>query len=82
VAFETLDDMIRSDARRHDPHKARRELHQGAQQGHPQGHGQDGDLDAPELLRRADLRGVGLEPRVVDRYFPARPRASAASAST
>ena len=54
------------DARRHDPaaaarrHPAReggQELHQGAQQGHPQGDVQDGHLDAPELLRRAGLRG-------------------------
>ena len=37
--------------------KAVTELHQGAQQGHPQGDVQDGDLDAAELLRRADLRG-------------------------
>ena len=33
-------------------------LHQGAQQGHPQGDVQDGDLDAAELLRRTDLRGA------------------------
>ena len=54
------------DARRHDPAAAARrrhareggqELHQGAQQGHPQGDVQDGHLDAAELLRRADLRG-------------------------
>ena len=53
------------DARRHDPsgHPDRRharagghQLHQGAQQGHPQGDVEDGDLDAAELLRRADLR--------------------------
>ena len=54
------------DTRRHDPpaaarrHRAReggQELHQGAQQGHPQGDVQDGRVDAPELLRRAALRG-------------------------
>ena len=54
------------DARRHDPpaaagrHHAReggQELHQGAQQGHPQGDVQDGHLHAPELLRRAGVRG-------------------------
>ena len=39
------------------PPGGRQELHQGAEQGDPQGHGQDGDLGAPELLRRADLRG-------------------------
>ena len=58
VAFETLDDMIRQGLLPGIDHRARREeLHQGAQQGDPQGHGQDGDLDAPELLRRPDLRG-------------------------
>ena len=54
------------DARRHDPpadpgrrhaRAGREELHPRAQQGHPQGDVQDGHLDAPELLRRADLRG-------------------------
>ena len=37
--------------------KAVKQLHQGAQQGHPEGDVQDGHLDAAELLRRADLRG-------------------------
>src|SRR5437773_6364443 len=54
------------DARRHDPRgpldrhrpdEGGEELHQGPRQGHPQGHGQDGDLDAPELHGRPDLRG-------------------------
>ena len=43
-----------------DGHHARQgghQLHQGAQQGHPEGDVQDGHLDAAELLRRADLRG-------------------------
>jgi glutamate synthase (NADPH/NADH) large chain len=31
-------------------------LHQGDRQGHPQGDVEDGDLDLPVLLRRADLR--------------------------
>ena len=61
------------DARRHDPpagprrHPARarrHELHQGAQQGHPQGDVEDGDLDAAELLRRADLRSGRPRPGV------------------
>ena len=39
------------------PRARRAQLHQGAQQGHPQGDVEDGDLDAAELLRRADLRG-------------------------
>ena len=54
------------DARRHDPaghaagadaREGGAQLHQGAQQGHPQGDVQDGHLDAAKLLRRADLRG-------------------------
>ena len=54
------------DAGRHDPAARHRggdprargaQLHQGAQQGHPESHVEDGDLDAAELLRRADLRG-------------------------
>ena len=58
-------------ARRHDPpaaarrHHAReggQELHQGAQQGHPQGDVQDGHLDAAELLRRAGVRGRRARP--------------------
>ena len=58
LAFETLDDMIRQGqlAGHHAP-EGGQELHQGAQQGHPQGDVQDGHLDARELLRRADLRG-------------------------
>ncbi len=50
---------------RADPHRERpaavgragpEELPEGARQGHPEGHLQDGDLDLPVLLRRADLR--------------------------
>src|SRR5207247_1517391 len=60
------------DARRHDPRgpldrhrpdEGGEELHQGPRQGHPQGHGQDGDLDAPELHGRPDLRGDRAERR-------------------
>ena len=61
------------DHRRHDPsgdahgHRARhgdRALHQGPQQGRAEGDVEDGDLDAAELLRRADLRGHRPEPGV------------------
>ena len=62
------------DHRRHDPaghaagHRRARqgdpELHQGAQQGRAQGDVQDGHLHAPELLRRADLRGHRPAPGV------------------
>ena len=58
LAFETLDDMIASGHRRgHHAREGDAQLHQGAQQGHPQGDVQDGHLDPAELLRRADLRG-------------------------
>ena len=40
-----------------------RALPQGRQQGPPQGHVQDGHLDAAELPRRADLRGDRPQPR-------------------
>ena len=65
LAFETLDDMIRQGilTRRH-AREGGQELHQGAQQGHPQGDVQDGHLDAAELLRRADLRGGRPRPPV------------------
>ena len=57
LAFETLDDMIRAGLLAGVDARGRgRELHQGAQQGHPEGDVQDGHLDAAELLRRADLR--------------------------
>ena len=66
LAFETLDDMIRQrllvEASTHE--KAVQQLHQGAQQGHPQGDVEDGHLDAAELLRRADLRGDRPRPGV------------------
>ena len=47
-----------------DPREGGQQLHQGAQQGHPQGDVEDGHLDAAELLRRADLRGDRPEPGV------------------
>ena len=50
------------DARaRRGPHARRRqeEVHQGHRQGADEGHGQDGHLDLPVLLRRADLRRRG-----------------------
>ena len=84
LAFETLDDMIQQhviDGR--DARARGAQLHQGAQQGHPQGHVEDGDLDAAELLRRADLRGhrprQGLRRSLLHR---GRRRGSAAPTST
>ena len=80
------------DARRHDPaadsrrrhaREGGQELHQGAQQGHPQGDVQDGHLDAAELLRRADVRSDRPRARRSSTSTSrARRRASAASAST
>ena len=57
VAFETLEDDPRPQgACRSTAKDVQQELHQGDRQGHPQGHVQDGHLDLPVLLRRADLR--------------------------
>ncbi len=58
LAFETLDDMIRQgELSGIDPREGGQELRQGGRQGRHEGHVQDGHLDGPELLRRADLRG-------------------------
>jgi hypothetical protein len=46
----------RGDFRRKSTVRGRRALHQVDRQGHPQGDVQDGHLDLPVLLRRADLR--------------------------
>ena len=65
LAFETL---ARSDppgpAARRDPRPGGHALRQGAQQGRAEGDVEDGDLDAAELLRRADLRSGRPRPRV------------------
>ena len=83
LAFETFDDMIRQGMLPGLTHaEGRRQLRQGAQQGHPQGDVQDGHLDPPELLRRADLRGHRPEARRSSTSTsPGRRRASRASAS-
>ncbi len=49
---------------RHSAHAVDRQLHQGAQQGRAEGDVEDGDLDAAELLRRADLRSGRPRSRV------------------
>jgi glutamate synthase (NADPH/NADH) large chain len=64
LAFDTLLDMharrISAGSR---PIRSGRALHQGDRQGHPQGDVEDGHLDLPVLLRRADLRrGRAVEP--------------------
>ena len=61
LAFETLDDMIRQSQLPGLTHeKAVEELHQGAQQGHPQGDVQDGHLDARRAIaaRRSSRRSA------------------------
>ena len=80
------------DARRHDPQRhaarpdareGRQELHQGVEQGRPEGDVQDGHLDAAELSRRADFRSRRPRQRRSSRGISRTPRrASAASAST
>ncbi len=78
------------DAARHEAGPARRgrrardhpPLHQGDRQGHPEGHRQDGHLDLPVLLRRADLRRRRPRPRTSSTpTSPAPPPPSRAPAS-
>ena len=65
LAFETIVDMIRLQVLDGvTQRESSLELHQGAQQGHPQGDVEDGDLHAAELLRRADLRSGRPRPGV------------------
>ena len=53
-----------------DDYESSEELHQGDRQGHPQGDVQDGHLDLPVLLRRADLRrGRPRKRDFVDKVF-------------
>ena len=86
LAFETLDrdeGRAAAEARRQGGRQA---LHQGDRQGHPQGDVQDGHLDLPVLLRRADLRrGRAASRSFVDSYFTgtahARSKASASPRS-
>ena len=64
LAYETLRDMVAEQrAARRRCGRGGEELQQGRRQGPPQGHVQDGHLDAPELPRRADLRGDRAQPR-------------------
>ena len=62
---EAINPYLAFETHRADPARARRKahaegsaeaLHQGDRQGPPEGDVQDGHLDLPELLRRADLR--------------------------
>ena len=56
LAFETLVAMKERDAGEARRQGDRQALHQVDRQGHPQGDVQDGHLDLPVVLRRADLR--------------------------
>ena len=58
LAFDTLLDMHKRGElpAEVDAYEVVYALHQVDRQGHPQGHVQDGHLDLPVLLRRADLR--------------------------
>ena len=52
-----------------DADDGREQRRQGAREGAPEDDVEDGDLDAPELPRRADLRGDRPRPGVVDRVL-------------
>jgi glutamate synthase (NADPH/NADH) large chain len=66
LALETLQQMAGATPDRRQGDQA---LHQGRRQGPAQGHVQDGHLDLHVLHRRADLRSVGLQKKLVDKYF-------------
>ena len=56
LAFDTLSNLLSELPAGTDRGGGAQALHQGGLQGHPQGHVEDGHLDLPVLLRRADLR--------------------------
>ena len=56
LAFETLEQIRTENGLPLQRLRGAEELHQGARQGHAEGDVQDGHLDLPVLLRRADLR--------------------------
>jgi glutamate synthase (NADPH/NADH) large chain len=81
LAFDTLLDMhmrrrVSAGSR---PLRGSQALHQGDRQGHAQGDVQDGHLDLPVLLRRADLRRGRPVESFVDKYFTGTPPRSKAS---
>ena len=57
IAFETLADMGKVFPDIGERREGDQAVHQGDRQGPAQGHVQDGHLDLPVLLRRADVRG-------------------------
>ena len=56
LAFETLEQLLPELDEKLDPEGGAEALHQGDRQGPAEGDVQDGHLDLPVLLRRADLR--------------------------
>ena len=56
LAFETLEQLRVAERPAAEGLRGAEELHQGGRQGHAEGDVQDGHLDLPVLLRRADLR--------------------------
>ena len=81
LAFETLEQIRVAERPAADALRGAEELHQGGRQGHPEGDVQDGHLDLPVLLRRADLRrGRPVERRSSRSTSPApRPRSKASA---
>ena len=83
LAFETLIEMKGEMQLKGDAYRGRQEVHQVDRQGPAQGDVQDGHLDLPVLLRRADFRRgrsqVGVRRRILHRHrHPDRGRRPAA----
>ncbi len=64
LAFATVEQIRTENGLPHFGGTDPEELPEGARQRHPEGHLQDGDLDLPVLLRRADLRRCRVAERV------------------
>ncbi len=79
LAFETIEELVEDGTyvpARHRRREGDQELPEGLRQGSAEDDGEDGDLDAAELPRRADLRGSGPRSRarraLLHRYGVAR----------
>jgi glutamate synthase (NADPH/NADH) large chain len=75
LAFDTSECMLpKGCSRGSRPRRSRQALHQGDRQGPAEGDVQDGHLDLPVLLRRADLRrGRPVEVGLRRKYFTGTP---------
>jgi glutamate synthase (NADPH/NADH) large chain len=69
LAFETLVAMKEEMPEKLDDKEIIKRLHQVDRQGHPEGDVQDGHLDVPVVLRRADFDAVGLKSDFVGEFF-------------